>query len=265
MSKKLYFGTNLKMYKNIAQTTSYLRSLEACTQDLNRDEMELFVIPSFTSLSSAVSCVDPAYITLGAQNMCWEEEGQYTGEISPLMIQEMGLKMVMIGHAERRYQFGENDIIANKKVKCAAEHQLTALLCVGETEEERNFGISDEMIRMQVKVGLHGIEEKQLEHIWISYDPAWAIGASGTPASSDYAEARIKNIKKCLAEMFGDAAEEIPVLYGGGVSAQIANDLILQPSIDGLFIGRSAWDEEDFSKIIHNAKSAYDNRFDTGL
>lgn len=119
MSKKLFFGSNLKMYKNIKDTVSYLQELESLTKDISRDEIELFIIPSYTTLDSASKAIDQKNIRLGAQNMCWEEQGQFTGEISPLMLQEAGIGLVMIGHSERRHVFGETDIEENKKVLCA--------------------------------------------------------------------------------------------------------------------------------------------------
>ena len=112
MSKKLFFGSNLKMYKNIKDTVSYLQELESLTKDISRDEIELFIIPSYTTLDSASKAIDQKNIRLGAQNMCWEEQGQFTGEISPLMLQEAGIGLVMIGHSERRHVFGETDIEA---------------------------------------------------------------------------------------------------------------------------------------------------------
>ena len=131
MHKKLYFGSNLKMYKNIEATTAYLQQLSELTSDISRDEIELFILPSFTTLESAVSQTLSSPITLGAQNMCWEEQGQFTGEISPLMLQELNIKLVMIGHSERRHIFFETDIEENKKVRSAIEHGFTALLCIG--------------------------------------------------------------------------------------------------------------------------------------
>ena len=153
MSKKLFFGSNLKMYKNIKDTVSYLQELESLTKDISRDEIELFIIPSYTTLDSASKAIDQKNIRLGAQNMCWEEQGQFTGEISPLMLQEAGIGLVMIGHSERRHVFGETDIEENKKVLCALEHGFKTLLCIGETAEEKEFGISAEVLRTQLKVG----------------------------------------------------------------------------------------------------------------
>lgn len=148
MSKKLYFGSNLKMYKNIKDTVEYLQKLVENTKDISREEIELFIIPSYTTLESATKNVDRAYVKLGAQNMCWEDEGQFTGEISPLMLKELGLDLVMIGHSERRHVFGETDVEENKKVKAALNHGFTTLLCIGETAEEKDFGISAEVLRL---------------------------------------------------------------------------------------------------------------------
>lgn len=260
MCKKLYFGTNLKMYKTINDTKEYLQKLVENTKDISRNEIELFVIPSYTSLSTATTCVDRSYVKLGAQNMCWEDEGQFTGEISPVMLKELGLDLVMIGHSERRHVFGESDATENLKVKSSLSHGFTTLLCIGETGEEKDFGISAEVLRTQLKVGFHGVAADQASKIWVAYEPVWSIGVNGTPASADYAEEMHKVIKGCLAEIFGDASKDIPVLYGGSVNPGNANDLIVQPSIDGLFTGRSAWQADAFDKLIRDAKATYENK-----
>ena len=251
--KKFYFGTNLKMYKNIKDTTDYLTSLERLTSDISRDEMELFVIPSYTSLPAATDAVSQNNIRLGAQNMGWADEGQFTGEISPLMLEELGIGLVMIGHSERRHVFHETDIEEHLKVKCGVEHGYTTLLCVGETDEEKEFGISDEVLRTQLKVGFHGLAPEDAKKVWVAYEPVWAIGVNGKPASVEYARKKHHVIKECLKEIFNDYADEIPVLYGGSVNPQNANELIVQPDIDGLFVGRSAWHADDFNKLIRDA------------
>ena len=260
MSKKLFFGSNLKMYKNIKDTVSYLQDLESLTKDISRDEIELFIIPSYTTLDSASKAIDQKNIRLGAQNMCWEEQGQFTGEISPLMLQEAGIGLVMIGHSERRHVFGETDIEENKKVLCALEHGFKTLLCIGETAEEKEFGISAEVLRTQLKVGFHGVSAEDARNIWVAYEPVWSIGVNGTPASADYAEEMHKVIKATLREIFGDAADEIPALYGGSVNPGNACDLIVQPSIDGLFTGRAAWQADKFDTLIRDAIKAYDTK-----
>lgn len=256
MKKKLYFGSNLKMYKNIQDTITYLHKLAQNTADLNREEIQLFIIPSFTSLEHASACTDQKQILLGAQNMCWEDQGQFTGEISPLMLKELNLGLVMIGHSERRHVFGETDIEENKKVKTALRHGFTALLCIGETKEQKDYGISPEVLRTQLKVGLHDIPMDKLDKVWIAYEPVWSIGVNGTPASPEYAESMHKIIKETLSELFQENASQIPVLYGGSVNPQNADKLIVQPSIDGLFTGRAAWDADKFNILIRNAVKA---------
>lgn len=256
--KKLLFGTNLKMYKTIEETTKYLQKLIENTKDISRDEIELFVIPSYTSLPAAVSCIDRSYVKLGAQNMCWEEQGQFTGEISPLMLKELGLDLVMIGHSERRHVFGETDTVENLKVKSSLQHGFTTLLCIGETLEEKEFGISEEVLRTQLKVGFHGVDATQIDNIWVAYEPVWSIGVNGIPATADYAETMHQAIKRCLKEIFGDNSAKIPVLYGGSVNPGNADELIVQPSIDGLFTGRSAWQADAFDKLIRQAKLTFE-------
>lgn len=258
MGKKLYFGSNLKMYKTIQETVDYLNTLVENTKDISREEIELFIIPSYTTLESATQKVDRNYVKLGAQNMCWEDEGQFTGEISPVMLKELGLDLVMIGHSERRHVFGETDVEENKKVKAALNHGFTTLLCIGETAEEKNFGISTEVLRTQLKIGFHDVPISQAKDIWVAYEPVWSIGVNGTPASADYAEEMHKVIKACLTEIFGEAGKEIPVLYGGSVNPGNANELIVQPSIDGLFTGRAAWQADKFNTLIRDAKTAFE-------
>lgn len=255
--KKLYFGTNLKMYKNIADTVSYLQKLVENTKDISREEIELFVIPSFTTLQSATEKVDRAYVKLGAQNMCWEEQGQFTGEISPLMLGELGLDLVMIGHSERRHVFGETDYEENRKVLCALNHGFTTLLCIGETDQEKEYGISNEVLRTQLIAGFHGVTPEMAKNLWVAYEPVWAIGVNGKPASVEYAEEKHQVIKQCLVELFGEEVGlSIPVLYGGSVNPGNANQLIAQPSIDGLFTGRSAWQADAFDKLIRDAMAS---------
>lgn len=257
--KKLYFGSNLKMYKGIEDTKEYLVKLAENTRDISREAIELFILPSFTSLSDAVSCTDSADIRLGAQNMCWEDKGQFTGEISPCMLEEMGLKLVMIGHSERRHVFGEGNTEENKKVKAALRHGLTALLCIGETDEEKGYGIAGDVLKMQLKVGLYGVDKSQVKNLWIAYEPVWSIGENGIPASAVYAENIHRFIKNTLLDIFGEAGKEIPILYGGSVNPQNAEELIVQPSIDGLFVGRCAWNADDFNTLIRSAKKVYDS------
>ena len=255
--KKIYFGTNLKMYKTIQQTLDYLKGLEQKTKFLNRGECELFVIPSYTALPKATENISQKEIILGAQNMAWEEEGQFTGEISPLMLKEIGINLVMIGHSERRHVFHETDEEENKKVICGLRNGFKVLLCIGETNEEKEVGISNEILRSQLIKGLYGVSKADIKRVWVAYEPVWAIGVNGKPASEEYANSKHKVIRECLVELFGEEGFEIPVLYGGSVNPQNANALIIQPYVDGLFVGRSAWNADDFSSLIKQSLEEY--------
>lgn len=253
MSKKIYFGSNLKMYKNTADTVAYLKKLQENTKDISREQIQLFIIPSFTALNTASIAIDHNQIMLGAQNMCWEDQGQFTGEISPLMLEEAGIDVVMIGHSERRHVFNETDAEENKKVLASLRHGFTTLLCIGETAEEKLFGISKEVLRTQLKIGLHRVDPVQSNKIWVAYEPVWSIGVNGTPANPDYIEEMHKTIKSCLFELFGESSSEIPVLYGGSVNSKNCEDMIVLPSVDGLFVGRAAWDPDKFDLLIRQS------------
>lgn len=248
--KKIYIGTNLKMFKTIAQTTAFLQGLEERTKHVSRDEMCLFVIPSYTALESATKAVSLDSVKLGAQNMHWESQGAFTGEISPMMLKELDLDIIEIGHSERRQQFGETDYGVNKKVLSACAHGFIALVCVGETREQKDAGISEETLSAQLKIALMNVSPDNADKIWIAYEPAWAIGAGGTPASPEYANDMHKVIKRTLRDCLGDRADSVPVLYGGSVNYENSRELIVQDAIDGLFIGRAAWEAEPFAKII---------------
>lgn len=251
MQSKLYIGTNTKMNKTIQQTVAYLEELGIYTEGIGREKLELFVIPSFITLDAASKIAEKAQITLGAQNMSWEDRGEFTGEISPLMLQESGVQVVCIGHSERRHVLLETDEMENKKVLSALGHGFTPFLCIGETKEQKEWNIQDETLRKQIKIGLHGTTKEDAKHIWIAYEPVWAIGVGGTPANADYVEEKHKLIRNTLVELYEDLGNQIPILYGGSVNNENAKELIRLENIDGLFIGRSAWEAKNFSKIIH--------------
>ncbi|ODM08653.1 triosephosphate isomerase [Lachnospiraceae bacterium NLAE-zl-G231] len=251
--KKLYFGTNLKMYKGIRETVSYLCELEQLTADMDPENVQLFVIPSYTSLPDAIRSLRHKQILLGAQNMCWEEQGQFTGEISPLMLRELGISIIELGHSERRHIFGETNVMINRKVITGLKSGFTVLLCIGETEEEKNWGISDETLRIQLKTGLNNIPPDFNGRLLIAYEPVWAIGVNGQPASVEYARDKHELIRSTLCEIAGSAGKDIPLLYGGSVNPSNSDELILQPEVDGLFVGRSAWNASDFNALIRSA------------
>ncbi len=255
---KLYLGTNTKMYKTISDTITFLTELKSLTGDIDRNKLELFVIPSYTSLETAKRIVPGGKIKLGAQNMCWAEEGQFTGEISPLMLKEIGIDIIEIGHSERRHILGETDEDEKKKVTAAIQHGFTPLLCIGETLEQKNYGISNEILSIQLKVGLSQLNREQASGLWVAYEPVWAIGVNGIPADEGYADEKHAFIKQTLISMFGEeTGNDIPVLYGGSVNNGNAELLIRKPNIDGLFIGRSAWDAKNFNSIIRSVLPLY--------
>lgn len=259
--EKIYLGTNTKMYKTTGQTVAFLKRLHELTKDIPREKMELFVIPSYTTLAAARESVPKQSIFLGAQNMGWEEQGQFTGEISPLMLQEAGMDLVMVGHSERRHVFRETNEEENKKILCACRYGFRPLLCVGETAKEKNFGITEEVIRTQLKVGLRGVMPCEARNITIAYEPVWAIGVNGIPASKEYADQAHTIIRKMLIKLFGEEiGGDIPVLYGGSVNPQNAKELIQMPQIDGLFIGRSAWNADDFNSIIRKVMPPFEEK-----
>ncbi len=254
MKKHLYFGSNFKMYKNIQATEEYLQAFTAATKDVSRDHVQFFFIPSYTSLESASKTSVRDQFMLGAQNMCWESEGQYTGEISPEMLKELGIDLVMIGHSERRHGFGESNEIENKKVRKALEYGFTVLLAVGETAQEKEYGIGIETLRTQLKTGLHGITPEDASgRIWIAYEPVWSIGTGGTPAPVEYAQAMHHEIRSCLTDIFGETGSDIPILYGGSVNAENGTALITQPDINGLFTTRTAFQVDTFARLIQDA------------
>lgn len=258
MKKKIYFGTNLKMYKGNSEVVSYLSELSDLANTIKSNfDIELFVIPSYTTLKDSVEVIKSKQadlsIKIGAQNMNPNDNGQFTGDISPLMLKELDVELVMIGHSERRHIFKETDQEENEKVLSSLKHGFTTLLCVGETLEHKNYNISDEVLRTQLKIGLHNVTKEQLSKLWIAYEPVWAIGVNGIPATAEYADEKHSVIKQCLLELFGEAGKKIPVLYGGSVNPDNANKLIIQPHIDGLFTGRSAWNAKNFHKLITDA------------
>ncbi len=255
--KKVLLGTNLKMYKGIAETTAYLERLQELTRDLS-DRVRLFVIPSYTSLPAAVACVKGKQILLGAQNMHPEETGQFTGEISPLMLKELKLDIVEIGHSERRHVFGETDEQENTKVLSALQHGFTVLLCVGETALEKEQGISEERLRVQLKICLQGVEKSLTGKLWIAYEPVWAIGVQGIPAEPAYVQQRHADIKKMLKEIF--SGKDIPVLYGGSVNPGNASEFLQLAAVDGLFIGRAAWDADKFNALIRQVLPIWESK-----
>ncbi len=239
------------MSKTDSETVKFLRELTEYTDGLDRELVQPFVIPSFTVLSQAAEVLSGSGILLGAQNMGPEDRGQFTGEVSPLSLKELGVSIVEIGHSERRHIFHESCEDTRQKVCKALEHGFIPLLCVGETAEEKERGIAREILSIQLKVAFGGLEHEAAKRCMVAYEPVWAIGVNGTPASPLYAGEQHRFIKSVLGDLFGtEIGESIPVLYGGSVNAQNAEALISQPGIDGLFVGRAAWNAKEYRALI---------------
>lgn len=248
--KKVYIGTNTKMYKTIKEHVDFVKDLEEATKDISHDDLELFVIPSYTSIGPCNDAIDNKLIKIGAQNMNWADKGPYTGEISSLMLKEVGAQIIELGHSERRHVFGEDDISINKKVISALSHGFISLLCIGETEEQKNDGDTKKILDIQINVGFNGVNNKDIKNLWVAYEPVWAIGQNGIPPTADYVKKTHKEIRDILVNRFGDEGKDIPILYGGSVNNENFEELIQIPEVNGLFIGRSAWVSENFIKII---------------
>ena len=238
------------MNKTLAEAEQFARGLCGFLQE-HPSTLHLFVVPPFTALARVCDVLRDAPVKVGAQNMHWAERGAFTGEISPLMVKDCGAQMVELGHSERRAYFGETDYTVNAKVLSALKHNLTPIVCIGETEQEKESGVAAEYVARQVKIALKGVPEARLPEILLAYEPVWAIGESGRPAEPAYADKMHALIKSAAADVFGTpAARDVPVLYGGSVSQENAAQMASQANVDGLFVGRAAWDVHGFIGLI---------------
>lgn len=247
--KRVLLGTNWKMHKTAEEAVAYTTELIKLSRDV--EGFEIFIIPPYTDLWEVKKIVKDSSILLGAQNMHWEDEGAYTGEISPKMLKEIGINIIELGHSERRQYYNENDFTVNKKVLAALNHEMIPLICVGERLEDKEYGISKEVLARQIKLALKNVFENQVSKIWIAYEPVWAIGEQGIPAEPAYISEIHTHIRNVLKELYGEKSGDIvPILYGGSVNMDNSVDFIKQPNVDGLFIGRSAWEAENFHNIM---------------
>ncbi|MHB8065353.1 MAG: triose-phosphate isomerase [Ruminiclostridium sp.] len=247
--KRVLLGTNWKMHKTAEEAVNYTKELKELSR--NFESFEIFIIPPYTDLWEVKKIVKDSSILLGAQNMHWEAEGAYTGEISPKMLKEIGIDIIELGHSERRQYYNETDFTVNKKVLAALNYGMIPLICVGEKLEDKEYGVSKEILSKQVKLALNGVLESQVSKIWIAYEPVWAIGEQGIPAEPSYIGEIHTHIRNILIELYGENSGTIvPILYGGSVNIDNSVAFIKQPNVDGLFIGRSAWMTENFHNIM---------------
>ena len=241
-----WIGTSWKMNKLRTQAQDYATSI-AHSHVAHIPKIQPFLIPPFPYIADVARILAGTNIKIGAQNMHWSDAGAWTGEISPLMIQDCGATMVELGHSERRIHFGETNATVALKVKAALDHGLLALVCVGDTRDEYNHGLTADALAIQVRAALSLVGTAVQNKIIFAYEPVWSIGEGGTPADPDFANRQHAMIKSLSVDITG---APLDVLYGGSVNFANCADLIGQSCIDGLFIGRSAWDVTDYIDII---------------
>ncbi len=254
-NKVPWIGTSWKMNKTRAEARAFaetLRSSPVATSDVAQP----FVIPPYPYIADVAAILEGTRVKVGAQNMHWEDKGAWTGEISPLMLKDCGASMVEIGHSERRTHFGETDGTVALKVKAALKHGLLALVCIGDTKAEYDAGETTQVLLRQTSIALSLIGTHAKGQVILAYEPVWSIGEGGVPADPDFANEQHIRIKEISAKVAGAA---LPVLYGGSVNPQNCCDLAGKSDIDGLFIGRSAWDAPGYigivEKVVHSLNS----------
>jgi L-erythrulose 1-phosphate isomerase len=248
-----WVGTSWKMNKTLDEGLAFAGALAAFVPDLDA-RIQPFVIPSFTAVREVKRVLGQTRVKVGAQNMHWEDAGAWTGEVSPVQLRDCGLDLIELGHSERREHFGETDETVGRKTEAAVRHRLVPLICVGETLEERESGRADAVLEAQTRGALQFLGDAgRAAPILFAYEPVWAIGEKGIPATSDYADARQALIKRAAAAVLPG---EPPVLYGGSVNPGNAAELVAQPHVDGLFIGRSAWQAEGYIDILRRVSAA---------
>jgi triosephosphate isomerase len=239
---------NWKMNKTISEGIELVNKLKATAEET---DVEVVVCVPFTALYAIKKELEGSKIKLGAQNMHWEESGAYTGEVSPIMLKDIGVDYVVIGHSERRQYFNETDETVNKKIKSALKHDIKPIVCVGETLEQRESKQEKNVVKEQVLKALEDIDAKDIAKIVIAYEPIWAIG-TGKTASSEDANEMISYIRSILAEKYGvDVSEEIRIQYGGSVKPNNATDIMNQSDIDGALVGGASLKADDFIEIVN--------------
>ncbi len=248
-----WIGTSWKMNKTLPEALAFAEALLAALPSVDA-RIQPFVIPPFTAAREVRRALGASRVKVGAQTMHWADEGAWTGEISAPMLTDCGLDLVELGHSERRTHFNETDETVGLKVASALRHGLIPLICLGETLAERDAGRAEAVLTTQTEAALAGLTADQRgSRILFAYEPVWAIGAGGIPASADYADRQHALIKHTAAAILTAAP---PVLYGGSVTPDNTADLIARPEIDGLFIGRAAWQPAGYLDILDRAAAA---------
>ncbi len=249
--RKTIIAGNWKMNKTPAQAKQLIEELKPLISKAKWCEVVLCV--PYVDIPAAVKAAKGFKVAIGAQNMHFEKSGAFTGEISADMLKELGVKYVIIGHSERRQYFAETDLTVNRKIHAALEAGLRPILCVGESLEQRELGITMEHICLQVKTALHNVEAANVKRVVIAYEPIWAIG-TGRTATSDQADEVCGAIRDCIREMYGARiARAVTIQYGGSMNAGNAQELLSKPNVDGGLIGGASLKAPDFTAIVNAA------------
>ncbi|WP_126428627.1 triose-phosphate isomerase [Brevibacillus marinus] len=244
---------NWKMYKTIREAVEFVKQLPT---DNPAEGVEQVICAPFTALPALSERLRGSAYRLGAQNVHFAEEGAYTGEVSPVMLKELGVSYVIVGHSERRQYFNETDESVNQKVKAALKHGLTPIVCVGESLAERDAGRTGEVVRRQTKAALAGIPAEEAKQLVIAYEPIWAIG-TGRSSSAEEANQTISQIRRVVAECAGEAAAQaIRIQYGGSVKPENIGSFLRFPDIDGALVGGASLKADSYLQLVQGVLAA---------
>lgn len=246
MRKKIIAG-NWKMNKNRENSISLINTLK---NSIDTDKVDVVICVPFINIPDIYNIINGTNIKIGAQNVHFEENGAFTGEISPEMLKSFNVQYVIIGHSERRAYFNETDEVINKKIIKALQHNITPILCVGESLEQRELNTTIELVRSQVKKAFKNVNKDDAKNVVVAYEPIWAIG-TGKVATKEQAQEVCFEIRKVISEIYNEeVASQIRIQYGGSVTAESANQLFNMPDIDGGLVGGASL-KEDFIKIVN--------------
>lgn len=253
--RKKFIAGNWKMHKSVAEGVSLARELREALGGANDGKVRVAVAPPFTAIHAVAQALEGSGIETAGQDLHWEKQGAFTGEVSAPMLVEAGASCVIIGHSERRQYFGETDETVAKRCAAALEAGLTPIVCVGETLAQREAGETLDVVKGQVRGGLAGLDADALAKVVIAYEPVWAIG-TGKTATAEQAQEVHAAIRAELREMGGEVADRIAIQYGGSVNPGNAAELLAQPDIDGALVGGASLQAESFAAIIRAAAGA---------
>ena len=247
-----FIAGNWKMFKTVHEAVVYVKEFRSLVKDI--EDVEIVVAPTFTAVHACAEAARNSRVGIAAQNLHWEREGAFTGEISGPMIKEAGAEYVIIGHSERRTLFGETDEMVNRKVRAAIAANLIPIVCIGETLAEREAGATMSVLDRQIKAGFDAITGEQVGALVIAYEPVWAIG-TGRSATAIQAQEAHAHIRQRLRQWFGGtAADECHVIYGGSVKPDNTKELVGQPDVDGALVGGASLDIKSFFEIVSRSR-----------